>query len=191
MPLKEAEILELLRARDERGAEELMRRYSPLIRYVASPILSDEGDLEECVSDAAMKVWDNIAGFDPEKGSFKAWLTAIARNTALNMARKDARRPSADGGSEAVENASESLASKADDSDPQEILLRRERAEALEKALNRLGSTDRNIFYRRYYYMQSLAQIGAELGMSERAAEGRLYRIRKQLKKELGGDRDE
>ena len=33
--------------------------------------------------------------------------------------------------------------------------------------------------------------LGAELGMSERAAEGRLYRIRKQLKKELGGEIDE
>ncbi len=190
--MKETELIQLLTARDERGAEELLRHYAPLIRYVASPILADERSVEECVSDVAMRVWENIGRYDPEKGGFKAWLTAIARNAALNTARGESRRPQTediDAGPE-EDSPAAGIAAPAE-ADPAEALLRKERAAALESALNRLGSTDRSIFYRRYYYKQSLAQIGAELGMSERAAEGRLYRIRKQLRKELGGEHDE
>ena len=38
------------------------------------------------------------------------------------------------------------------------------------------------------YYMQPTAQIAAELGMTERAVEGKLYRLKKQLRKMLGGE---
>ena len=56
------------------------------------------------------------------------------------------------------------------------------------KAVERLGDMDRNLFYRKYYYLQSTAQIAAELGVTERAVEGRLYRLRKKLQHLLGGE---
>ena len=71
---------------------------------------------------------------------------------------------------------------------PEERLLQQERRQALLSALGRLGQKERVLFYRKYYYRQSTAQIAAELGMTERAVEGRLYRIKKALRKALGGD---
>ena len=71
---------------------------------------------------------------------------------------------------------------------PETEVLRRERVQRLGQALSRLPDTERELFYRKYYYLQSMAQIAAEMGLSLRAAEGRLYRLRKQLQKELGGD---
>ena len=59
---------------------------------------------------------------------------------------------------------------------------------ALHDALTRLGQNDRALFYRKYYYLQSTAQIAAELGMTARAVEGRLYRLKKQLRRMLGGE---
>lgn len=47
---------------------------------------------------------------------------------------------------------------------------------------------DRALLYRKYYYLQSTAQIAAELGMTARAVEGRLYRLKKQLRRMLGGE---
>ena len=52
----------------------------------------------------------------------------------------------------------------------------------------KLPDLDRKIFYRRYYYLQPVSQIAAELGLSQRAVEGRLYRLRNRLRQELGGD---
>ena len=45
-----------------------------------------------------------------------------------------------------------------------------------------------SMFYRKYYYLQSTAQIASELGMTVRAVEGRLYRLKKQLRRMLGGE---
>ena len=178
--MKEEDILALLRDRDERGAAEFLRRYTPLMRYIVSPILPDGRDAEECISEIAARVWEKIDSFDPSRGGWTAWLTALARNTALNMARKTAAPP---------EELSEELPSP--DATPEEALLRREREETLRKALSALPHGERVLFYRKYYYRQSTAQIARELGMTERAVEGRLYRLKKSLRAKLGGDRHE
>ena len=115
--MHEQEVLALLRAGDERGAEALLRHYAPLMRYIIAPIVPDAQDREECLSDAALRVWEKFGTYDPARGSWPAWLTALPRNTASIM-----------------------------------------------------------------------EQIAAELGTTERAVEGRLYRIKKALRKALGGD---
>ena len=67
-------------------------------------------------------------------------------------------------------------------------MLQQERRDALARALRELSSRDRLLFYRKYYYLQSTAQIASELGMTPRAVEGRLYRLKKRLRGRLGGD---
>ena len=148
--MHEQEVLALLRAGDERGAEALLRHYAPLMRYIIAPIV---------------------------RGSWTAWLTALTRNTALNRARKKSC------GSEELSGDLPSA-----EPTPEERLLQQERRQALERALTALPQRDRLLFYRKYYYRQSTAQIAAELGTTERAVEGRLYRIKKALRKALGGD---
>mgnify|MGYP001109352836 CR=1 FL=1 len=169
----------LLLEKNEQGMDALLLHYGPLMRYIIAPILQNPQDREDCLSEVSMRVWEKIGQFDGEKGSFRAWLTAITRNTALNHARR------ASGSS--AEELSESTPSP--ELSPEETLLKKERqGEALKTALNRLSYKDRLLFYRKYYYRQSTAQIAAELGMTERAVEGKLYRLKKQLRKSLGGE---
>ena len=59
---------------------------------------------------------------------------------------------------------------------------------AVNGALRRLPAKDRTLFFRKYYYLQSTAQIASEMGMTERAVEGKLYRIKKRLRRLLGGE---
>lgn len=166
---------------DERGMEALLLHYGPLMRYIIAPILPDPQDREECLSEVSMRVWSRIAQFDPARGSWNAWLTAITRNTALNFQRSAARH----GNTRTLpEDAPSPEAS------PEEALIQAERRAALHDALARLGQNDRALFYRKYYYLQSTAQIAAELGMTERAVEGRLYRLKKRLRTMLGGEGD-
>lgn len=177
--MEEREIVELLVGRDGAGMEALLRHYGPLMRYVIAPILSDPRDREDCLSEAAMRVWDKVGQFDRERGSWPSWLTAVTRNTALNHARSLSRR----GGGEEL---SEDLPSP--EPTPEEALLQKERQAAVERALGQLTAGERMLFYRKYYYLQPTAQIAAELGMTERAVEGRLYRLKKRLRRLLGGE---
>lgn len=176
--MQENTVERLLLEKNEQGMDALLLHYGPLMRYIIAPILQNPQDREDCLSEVLMRVWEKIGQFDGEKGSFRAWLTAITRNTALNHARR------ASGSS--AEELSESTPSP--ELSPEEALLKKERQEALKTALNRLSYKDRLLFYRKYYYRQSTAQIAAELGMTERAVEGKLYRVKKQLRKSLGGE---
>lgn len=164
---------------DERGMEALLLHYGPLMRYIIAPILPDPQDREECLSEVSMRVWSRIAQFDPARGSWNAWLTVVTRSTALNYQRSAARH----GGTQTLpEDAPSPEAS------PEEALIQAERSAAVHNALGRLSPGDQALFYRKYYYLQSTAQIASELDMTARAVEGRLYRLKKQLRRMLGGE---
>lgn len=177
----EKEIINQIQSRDERGLNNLITYYSPLIKYVIAPILPNEEDREECLSDTLMRIWDKIHLFDEAKGSWKAYITAIARNCALSRAR--CFRPNVS------EELTDSIPSPR--SSPEETLLKKEAQQKLLSALNTLPHKDKALFYRKYYYLQSTAQIASETGSSVRAVEGRLYRIKKRLQKMLGGEFNE
>lgn len=164
---------------DERGMEALLLHYGPLMRYIIAPILPDPQDREECLSEVSMRVWSRIAQFDPARGSWNAWLTAVTRSTALNYQRSAARH----GGTQTLPAGTPSP-----EASPEEALIQAERSAAVHNALGRLSPGDQALFYRKYYYLQSTAQIASELGMTARAVEGRLYRLKKQLRRMLGGE---
>ena len=175
--MNEQEIIELILARNERGMDALLTHYGPLMRYIIAPILPNAEDREECLSEATMRVWDKIDSFDEDRGSFNAWLTAITRNTALNRLCRISNEDN-----EIPENT------PSPEPTPEEQFLRKERQNTVKRALKQLSQSEKNLFYRKYYYLQSTAQIASELGMTERAVEGKLYRLKKRIRKMLGGE---
>lgn len=179
--MDDRELVELLVRREERGADELLRCYGPMLRYIIAPILPDPREREECLNDVVMRAWDRIGQYDRGRGGFPAWLSAVARNTARNRLRAGEGR----GGRELPE-----LSPDAPDPSPgpEELMLRKERLRRLREVIDGLGGMERELLYRKYYYLQSTARMAAELGLTERAVEGKLYRIRRKLQKQLGGD---
>ena len=175
-----AELINDLLSRSDGSLEQLKLHYGPLIRYVITPILSDERDREEVFSDVLVRVWERVGQYDPTTGSWTNWLSAIARNAAIDRGR---RNPPVS--SELTETI------PAPHSNPEQELLRKERQRELYAAISALERGEQALFYRKYYYRQSTAQIAAECGTTERAIEGRLYRIKRKLRKELGGDFDD
>lgn len=177
--MREQEIIKMIVDRDENGIDALLKHYGPLMRYIIAPILPKAQDQEECLSEVAMRVWNKIGLFDQQRGSWSAWLTALTRNAALNRARRTAPL-------EHSEEIPEDTPSP--EPTPEEAILRQERQAAVNRALQQLTSKERTLFYRKYYYLQPTVQIASELGMTERAVEGKLYRLKKKLRKMLGGE---
>lgn len=174
--MNETELIEMLLQRNEKALPRLELHYGPLIRYIIAPILSDQRDRDEVFSDIVLRVWDRIDQFDSSHGTWANWLSIISRNAAIDRLRKTAPPT--------VEIADKlSLPG----SDPEQQLIRKERQQALLKAIRGLTYEEQAIFYRKYYYRQPTSQIASEYGTTERAIEGKLYRIKKKLRKVLGG----
>ena len=174
------DLVQAVQHREDGSLDALMTHYQARILYILRPILPDPRDQEECFHDISLKIWKKAGDYAPCRGSFPAWLTVLSRNTALNFARR--HHP------EAWDELPEDL--RAEEPTPEETLLLRERQELVQRAIMNLNAEEKILFYRKYYYLQSTRQIAAELGTTERAVEGRLYRLRARLRKLLGGDFD-
>ena len=178
--MDEQELLESLKRGGPDAFEALWTRYAGMMAYIVRSILPDLHETDECLAQIRVKLWEKFPGYQAETSSLSTWITAVCRNTAYDRLRQLRRQ---------AEHTVVLTDEMPDPSpSPEETLLRQERTERLKAALNTLRDFDRRLFYRKYYYLQSTAQIAAELGLSERAVEGRLYRIRAQLQKLLGGD---
>ncbi|MGI5962843.1 MAG: sigma-70 family RNA polymerase sigma factor [Lawsonibacter sp.] len=177
--MDQRELAEQIKRGKQEALDELLRQYGPLLRYVVAPILSDPREREECLSDISLQIWRKMERYDPERGSLTAWLSVLARNMACNRRRGLSRRE----GEEVLETGFRDPAPT-----PEEALLQKEQTRRLEVAIAQLSQEERALFYRKYYYLQSTAQMAAELGLTQRGVEGRLHRLRKRLRKELGGD---
>ena len=84
--MQETDLIKSIIERNDSAMEELLKYYGPLIRYVIGPIVKDVQEQEACVSEVAMRIWEKADTYDPAQGKWTGWITAIARNTALNWA---------------------------------------------------------------------------------------------------------
>ena len=63
--MADTQLVYALQNRQNGAMEQFQTAYTPLLRYIIAPILSDERDREECLSDVLLRVWDSIGTFDP------------------------------------------------------------------------------------------------------------------------------
>ena len=124
-------------------------------------------DVEETASDVFFALWQNAARVH----TLKAWLGATARNKAKNRLREARTDLPLD-----EEIPRDSSINIEDD-----IILSYEHR-AVRNAILSMEPTDREIFLRHYYNMQTVATITAETGMTEAAVRKRLVRGKKKLR---------
>ena len=78
---------------DERAFLTLYDRYSSHVYALTMRILHDPNLAEEATQDTFLKLWSRARQFLSERGSLITWLLTIARRTALDRLRLEARRP--------------------------------------------------------------------------------------------------
>ena len=165
--------------RDEAALTHTEAKYGKLCHSVAMNILGNREDSEECVNDTYLQAWNAIP---PERPTLLgAYLCRITRNLAINRYRADRREKRGGGQTEAV--LDELLECVADSATPlaDQVALR----EALNGFLRALPEPARTVFIQRYWYVRPVADIAAELGMSESRLKMILHRTRNRLRDHL------
>ena len=163
----------------QRGSEEALSwfigRYAAyaaaIIRNILLPRLS-ESDVEEALADVFVSLWRSAARVPAE--NVRAYISAIARNRALGALR--AHR---------AELPLEEALIEVPCPTPEQALTEREASERALAAVEAMPEPDRDIFLRRYYYYQSVADIALALGMNVNTVKTRLRRGRERLRDEL------
>ena len=90
----DAELMQRVAAGDRSDAlEELVCRYSGQIFGLGLRLHSDRGTAEELVQDTFVRVWRSADRYDPERGSVRTFVYAIAKRAAIDQRRRVASRP--------------------------------------------------------------------------------------------------
>jgi RNA polymerase sigma-70 factor (ECF subfamily) len=154
-----AELVGLLRAvagGDQAAFEALYAATRAKLYGVVLRILRRADLADEVMQEAYLKIWNSAGQFDPALASPITWMVAIARNRAIDVARRKR--------DVSVEEAPEVLERAADIADP---LAGRERSEELRRLLDCLGRLDpdqRQLMLLAYYNGLSREQLAARSG---------------------------
>jgi RNA polymerase sigma-70 factor, ECF subfamily len=89
----DATLLRIVAQKRPEALEALYDRYGNLVFSVALAIIRDRGLAEEIMQDVFWRVWDNAEIYDQSRAQVKHWLMRMARNRAIDQARKDRLRP--------------------------------------------------------------------------------------------------
>ncbi len=84
-------LLELAQGGDESAFGDLIEAHQAELHAYCYRMLGSVHDAEDALQDALMRAWRGLPGFEGS-GSVRSWLYAIVANTALDLARRRARR---------------------------------------------------------------------------------------------------
>ena len=179
--MNDQQIIDLYWQRDTAAIHEASKKYGAYCFSIANNILDSKEDSEECVNDTWLKTWNAIPPKRP--AILQMFLAKITRNLSLDrfLARTAQKR----GGGEislVLDELAECTPSSSDVAGEYE---RKELGQFIRKYINSLPERDRNVFLRRYFFADPIADIAIRYGLSENNVMVILSRTRKKLKNRL------
>jgi len=177
----DAQIVALFLARDESALRHAADAYGTRLRRLAERICGDADAAEECLNDAWLDAWNAIPPHEPRTYLF-AFLARITRLRAIDRRRSDARQT---GGAELVPLTAELAACLPGGEDAAAAADGLQLSRAVSAFLRTLPQQRRVIFLRRYWYMDSVAEIARRFSLREGTVKTILFRTRNALKSYL------
>ncbi|KQS34274.1 RNA polymerase subunit sigma-24 [Dyadobacter sp. Leaf189] len=92
----EEELVLALKRNEKVAFDFLYDHYSGALFNIISKTLRDEEKAADVLQESFVKIWKNIASYNPEKGRLFTWIMNIARNGAIDAVRVEGRKPAMD-----------------------------------------------------------------------------------------------
>ena len=173
--MDDSKIIELFFARNEDAIKHTDDTYGRRLFHLADNIVHNDQDAEESVNDTYMKAWDTIPPQRPEH--FFAYIAKICRNFALKRIDwQKAKKRNAE-----VVTLTQEMENCIPDTYRDMEADERELGRILDAFLRTLTPENQMVFLRRYWYVDTIAEIADRYGISESAVQMRLNRTRSKL----------
>jgi len=168
--------IDRLKKQKEDALDYIINVYMPLVKTISKKILytHSQQDIDECINDVFLSVWQNAAQFQGNAEDFKKWIGMITKYKAIDRYRQNEKRA-------AREQSDETLQQHQASFTIEQHILKREQKNELLFALSQLAELDRHIFIMKYYLELTNSEIAETLGLTKAAVDNRLYRGKKEL----------
>ncbi len=179
--ISDEHIVELYWRRCESAIAETANKYGNYCCSIAYNILHNTEDAQECVNDTYLDAWNNIPPHKPNLLS--AFLGKITRRISIDRWRKKNAEKRGGGEMDLVLDELEDCLS--DRMDVETVIEQQEMMRIIGEYLEELPVTERRVFLRRYWYMESISVISNDFGFTESKTVSMLCRTRKKLRLKL------
>ena len=174
-------IVELYWKCSEYALSETSAKYGSYCYSIAYNILENSEDANESVNDTYLAAWGTIPPKRPVMLS--TFLGKLTRRISIDRLRK--RTADKRGGGEAALVLDELEGCIAGRQNVENAYIHKELTEAINRYLDTLTQMERNIFLCRYWYLDPIADIASNFGLSQSKVTSMLYRLRKKLRVQL------
>lgn len=173
-------IIKLFLERSEQAISELSMKYEKLCKGLARRFLHSEEDIEECINDAYLAVWNSIPPQKPDP--LPTYLCRIVKNIVLKKYRMEHAQKRNHNYEVILEEVEEFLSGG---KNPENEVIAQEITREMNAFLVTLKEVDRVMFVQRYWFCCSVDEISEATGKSKNYVTVHLHRTREKLREHL------
>lgn len=177
--LEDFELVQNALKGDEKAFTRLLSRYRDAIFFMLLKMVNNKNDAEDLTLEAFGKAFRNLHQYSPTY-AFSTWLFKIASNNCIDFLRRKKGAYVAIENEESGEN-NEAVRLKSKDPNPEEKLIRQQKAIILHHIVRKLKPRYRILVELRYFREYSYEEIANELGLPIGTVKAQLFRAREML----------
>ena len=179
--MEDSQIVSLYLSREEIAIHATAEKYGVQLRRIAQNLLEDPQAAEECENDTYLAAWNSIPPHAPHNYLFP-YLARIIRHIALDRCRERNRQKRSGQLIALTQEMEQCIPSP---HSPEQAVDAQLLGAAISRFLRTIAEEPRNIFLRRYWYLDSVSDIADRFSISESKVKVSLFRTRNKLKQYL------
>ena len=170
-------IVAVAESRDRKAFKQLFNYFAPRIKGFCQNNGSTADRADEVVQEAFVNVWRKASLFDPKKASAGAWIFAIARNSRIDLIRKE-NRPEAD--------TTDPFFDQNEPESPLAGLETERKSKIIRNFVKDLPAEQQQVLKLAFFEEKAHSEVAEELGIPLGTVKSRIRLAFKRIRSELG-----
>ena len=170
-------IVAVAESKDRKAFKQLFDYFAPRIKGFCQNNGSTADRADEVVQEAFVNVWRKASLFDPKKASAGAWIFAIARNSRIDLIRKE-NRPEAD--------TTDPFFEQNEPESPLAMLETERKSKTLRNFVKCLPAEQQQVLKLAFFEEKAHSEVAEELGIPLGTVKSRIRLAFKRIRSELG-----